>query len=76
VVTLEEFGENSLNFVVRAYLPNLDNRLQTIHDLHCDINARFKAAGIEIPFPQRDLHLRTTADFASDGRFGVDSLIR
>ncbi len=60
LVTFEAFGDSSLNFVLRAYLPNLDNRLQTIHDLHAKINDRLAANQIEIPFPQRDLHLRST----------------
>ncbi|MEZ6051744.1 MAG: mechanosensitive ion channel [Planctomycetaceae bacterium] len=60
LVTFESFGDSSLNFVLRAYLPNLENRLQTIHDLHATINDRLAVNHIEIPFPQRDLHLRTT----------------
>jgi len=39
-------------------LPHLDNRLAVITELHTAINKRFKEAGIEIAFPQRDLHLR------------------
>ena len=60
LVTFESFGDSSLNFVLRAYLPNLDNRLHTIHDLHATINDRLAEKNIEIPFPQRDLHLRST----------------
>jgi small-conductance mechanosensitive channel len=37
----------------------LDARLGTISDLHSEINRRFADAGIEIAFPQRDLHLRS-----------------
>ncbi len=58
-VTFEEFGDSSLNYVVRCYLPQLDGRLGTINDLHATIYQRLNAAGIEISFPQRDLHLRT-----------------
>jgi small-conductance mechanosensitive channel len=28
-------------------------------DLRCDILAKLKNAGIDVPFPQRDLHLST-----------------
>lgn len=59
LVTFEAFGDSSLNFKIRAYLPSLDQRLQTVHDLHVSINKAFRQAGIEIPFPQRDLHLRS-----------------
>jgi potassium efflux system protein len=58
-VSLEGFGDSALNFVVRTFLPNLDNRLEVIHQLHTEINRAFRDAGIEIAFPQRDLHIRT-----------------
>ena len=59
LVTFEGFGDSTLNLVVRCYLTTLENRLSTIHDLHTAINDRFNEAGIEIAFPQRDLHLRS-----------------
>lgn len=58
-VTFEEFGASSLNFVLRAYLPNMDNRLAVIHDLHMAIDREFRTAGIEIAFPQQDVHVRS-----------------
>ncbi len=57
--TFEGFGDNTLNLVLRAFLNSLDNRLATIHELHQRIYQAFNEAGIEISFPQRDLHLRT-----------------
>jgi len=59
LVTFEEFGASSLNFVLRAYLPNMDNRLAVIHDLHTAVDREFRAAGIEIAFPQQDVHVRS-----------------
>lgn len=59
VVTFEGFGDNSLNLVVRTYLPDLDNRLPVIDELHTSIDLAFREAGIEIAFPQRDLHVRS-----------------
>ena len=58
-VTFEEFGDNALTLRLRAYLDDLDYRLTLITDLHRSINRKFEAAGIEIAFPQRDLHLDT-----------------
>ena len=58
-VTFEGFGDSSLKVVVRCFLGSLDNRLQTIHELHTSINDRFREEGIEISFPQQDLHIRT-----------------
>ena len=59
LVTFEGFGDSSLSFVVRCYLPRLDKRLDTIHDLHTAIDQAFREAGIEIAFPQQDVHLRS-----------------
>lgn len=59
VATFEGFGDNTLNFVVRTYLPDLDNRLSVIDALHTNIDRAFRDANIEIAFPQRDLHLRS-----------------
>ena len=58
VATFEQFGDSSLNLVLRGYLPDLERRLETITELHAEIHRRFAAAGIQIPFPQRDVHLR------------------
>lgn len=59
IVTFEGFGDSTLDLVVRCYLAKLDNRLQTIHDLHTAIDQAFREAGIEIAFPQRDIHIRS-----------------
>ncbi|WP_231943727.1 mechanosensitive ion channel domain-containing protein [Aeoliella mucimassa] len=59
LINFDGFGDSTLNLIVRCYLPNLDNRLQTIHELHTIINRRFNEAEIEIAFPQRDLHIRS-----------------
>ncbi|MEN8691305.1 MAG: mechanosensitive ion channel domain-containing protein [Desulfobacterales bacterium] len=57
IATFEGFGDSALNFLLRCYLPNLDNRLVTITELHTAIDQAFRKAGITIAFPQRDLHL-------------------
>jgi len=57
--TFDGFGDSTLNFTVRCFLPKLDNRLLTIHELHTAIDQEFRKANIEIAFPQRDLHLRS-----------------
>ncbi len=59
IVTFEGFGDNSLNLVVRTFLPDIDCRLPLIDQLHSAIDLEFRKAGIEIAFPQRDLHLRS-----------------
>lgn len=58
-VTFEEFGPSSLDFTLRCFLPTLDKRLETIHELHVRIDQAFRERGIEIAFPQQDLHIRS-----------------
>jgi potassium efflux system protein len=71
VVTFEGFGDNALTLVLRSYLGSMDNRLETITALHRAINAKFTAAGINIAFPQRDIHL--SADKPLDVRLHRDA---
>ncbi len=61
IASFEGFGDNSLNLVLRTFLPSLENRLQVISELHTAIDLAFRQAGLEIAFPQRDLHIRTMA---------------
>jgi potassium-dependent mechanosensitive channel len=58
-VTFETFGNSAMDFVLRCYLPNLENRSMVIHELHMAIDRAFRASGIEIAFPQQDIHVRT-----------------
>lgn len=72
LVTFEQFGDSTLNFAIRAYLANLDKRLETIHEVHTLIHERFNDEGIEIAFPQRDLHIKSIeASLAVTGQEGT-----
>ncbi|MCP4626692.1 MAG: mechanosensitive ion channel [bacterium] len=51
------FGDNSLNFELRAFIDEPLNRVQVISDLHRAIDDAFREANIEISFPRRDVHL-------------------
>ena len=59
VVLFRAFGDSSLNFELRAFLHNVDNRLRIISDINFAIDKAFREEGIEIPFPQRDLHVKS-----------------
>jgi small-conductance mechanosensitive channel len=50
------FGDSSLNFEIRAFTEG--DWLEVLSDLALATSAAFEQAGITIPFPQRDLHLR------------------
>ncbi|QBQ56423.1 mechanosensitive ion channel [Nitrosococcus wardiae] len=53
------FGESSLEFVVWAFVRELGNRFPLMHELNTAINRALREQGIEIPFPQRDIHVRS-----------------
>jgi len=54
----QEFGDSSLNFELRAWC-DFNDGLRIKTQLNLAIHDALKEAGIEIPFPQRDLHLRS-----------------
>lgn len=56
-VLFRAFGESSLDFELRCYILNIDSRLDVISDLNFAINDLFREHDIEIPFPQRDVHI-------------------
>jgi potassium efflux system protein len=55
------FGDSSLNFDLHVYSRELSDRLPLKHAVHEEILAALREHGIEIPFPQRDLHLRSVS---------------
>jgi potassium efflux system protein len=64
-VTFEAFGESTLDFVVRAFLVSLDETLKVKHQLNTRIEAELRAAGIEIAYPQQDIHVRSLPEAMS-----------
>jgi len=61
VVVFSSFGDNSLNFELRVFVPHVRYVVPARHQLHMKIDEAFREAGIEIAFPQRDLHLRSVS---------------
>ena len=61
-VFFEAFGDSALCFRVYYWLElsgTTDSR-QVGSELRCRIERDFRAAGVEMPFPQRDFHLRSS----------------
>ena len=59
VVLFLGFGDSSLDFSLRAWTEQFDSFLSIKSDLTLTVHDALYANGIEIPFPQRDLHLRS-----------------
>ena len=57
-VLLTGFGDSALEFELRCVVANVDYGLAVKSDLHFAILHRFRKAGIEIPFPQREVRIR------------------
>jgi small-conductance mechanosensitive channel len=59
-VRLLKFGDDGLLFELRAWSGTLvDRKGALLSKLNFEIYERFNRAGIEFPFPQRDLHIRS-----------------
>ena len=58
-VLFQGFGDSSLDFELRFWTSNFDDWLTIKSDATFDVHDALKEAGIEIPFPQRDLHVRS-----------------
>jgi len=52
-------GESSLDFELRVFLGNAGVRLSTRDRLNREVNKALARHGIEIPFPQRDVTIRS-----------------
>jgi small-conductance mechanosensitive channel len=63
-VVFTDFGASSLDFELRCYLADISDGLTVRSDLRFAILEKLRAAGIEIPFPQRDVHLRDLSGIA------------
>jgi small-conductance mechanosensitive channel len=53
------FGDSSLDFKLRIWLNNLDYCLTIFSEIGIAVYNRFAEEGVEIPFPQQDLHVRS-----------------
>jgi potassium efflux system protein len=53
------FGDSSIDFELRVWISDISKRLKVRSELGQAVDAHFREAGISIPFPQRDLHLRS-----------------
>lgn len=59
VVLFKGFGASALDFELRAWTGDFDSFMQTQSDICVRMAACLAEAGLEVPFPQRDLHLKS-----------------
>jgi potassium efflux system protein len=59
-VLFQGFGESSLDFFLRFWTSDFENWLTIQSDATYAVHDALDAAGIEIPFPQRTLHIRSS----------------
>jgi potassium efflux system protein len=70
-VIFRGFGDSSLDFELRCHVRNVDRRLTIVSDINFAIDKAFRENHIEIPFPQRDLHVRDLPKTAGDSNQGT-----
>jgi len=64
VVRFEDFGESALKFTIYLWIDDVMDQWRIAHDARKMMDARFKAEGIKIPFPQRVVHVETDGEAA------------
>ncbi len=58
-VRFRSFGDSSLDFELLGWAKEPELRGLTIHQINKEIVKRFREHNVEIPYPQRDLHIIT-----------------
>jgi potassium efflux system protein len=60
-VLIVGFGDNALNFSIRVFVSEVANRMPVTHEVYRRLEMALRAHKIEIPVPQRDIHIRSSA---------------
>ncbi len=69
-VLFMEFGDSSWNLMLRVWIKDPKRHYYVRSDINCDIVRKFREHQIEIPFPQRDLHVRSPLPVPFTGTTG------
>ena len=57
-VRFRSFGESGLDIELLCWIPEPELRGRVLDALNTDVYRRFAEAGIEIPYPKRDLYVK------------------
>ena len=60
-VLMVGFGDNALDFSIRVFVSEVINRMPVTHEVYRRLEIALREHKIEIPFPQRDIHIRSSA---------------
>ncbi len=60
------FGDSALSFELRCFVYDINNKMDVLSNLNFAVDRAFRKHGIEIPFPQRDLHVRDSPKPAAE----------
>lgn len=66
MVWVTKFNDSSIDFAIKYWVPHFNFGNDVRNDLIIAIDVAFKANGIEIPFPQQDLHIRSNVSANND----------
>ena len=61
IVRFHKFGDSSLEFRILFFSKEIFRIENVLSDLRFEIDEQFRKEGISIPFPQRDLHVKTVS---------------
>lgn len=64
-VRFRQFGDSSLDFELLCWIEKPVDRGRMLHELHCAVYKAFDRDDIEIPFPQRDLHVKSMPNLST-----------
>ena len=76
IVRFDAMSESSLDFFVLVWIDDRQNRFDVQDYLNTEIYDRFNEAGIEIPFPQRTVHLRFEGTERASPPMDIERIVR
>ncbi len=68
VSRLKEFGNSSVDFALFTWIRDVHDKFAAHHWINMEIWKAFKREGVEIPFPQLDLHLKEKSFSGNDSQ--------
>ena len=69
-VRMRAFGQSALEFELLGWISRSESRGLAVHELLMAIDRCFREEGIVIPFPQRDIHVRSGKEIDGGGKEG------